>query len=122
MGEEQNAPTDLGYLDEIYGVIENLAATEEHFLRTMGKTGDTKFAVMASEVRKIRSTIQQSVWRNNAGECWCIGKHLPLVSVRMMETAMKATSLKKFDDAKMLMKNALEIKTLWMILAQGEVK
>jgi hypothetical protein len=135
---------DLSLFDELYGVVENLGATEEHLMRSVSKLKASSvelrnkdkidesrlelgralfYAKVATKIRGVRAKWQGYCWKNKQGELWCVGKHLPVDTMRMLESAMKMMSNTKkdmYDDALDLMNDCLDIKGLWFELRDPE--
>lgn len=116
MQEEKNSESDLDLADEIYSVVENLIALEEHVQKTAEMTKEEKYNIIASEIRKVRSKWQHKIWKNDKGQMWCSGKHMPVTSMHMRETAQKYMDLKDKNQAMDALQDAKDIKLLFFTL------
>jgi len=86
---EKGQQLDLSSGEDLSIGIMNLISIEEHLFFSAGKTGDTKYYELLSEVRKMRVDLMKDLIKEYGGEVWCISKHLLAASMRVMEVGTK---------------------------------
>ncbi len=118
---------DLSSDQDLSIAIMNLVSIEEHLFFSGGKTGNTDYFDLITEVREMRKNLLKKIIKEYEGEVWCISKHLLAASMRLMEVGTKAQSMGKKDEAYDLFRKSYELYSLFWglnmkIIATGDVK
>jgi hypothetical protein len=113
---EKGEKLDLSSGEDLSIGIMNLISIEEHLFFSAGKTGDTKYYDMLSEVRKMRVELLREIIKDYGGEEWCISKHLLAASMRLMEVGTKAQTKGDNDKAYAMFQKSYNLYNLfWAI-------
>ncbi|MFA6039633.1 MAG: hypothetical protein WCV62_03080 [Candidatus Peribacteraceae bacterium] len=118
---------DLSSDQDLSIAIMNLVSIEEHLFFSGGKTGNTEYFDLITEVREMRKNLLKKIIKEYDGEVWCISKHLLAASMRLMEVGTKAQSMGRKEEAYDLFRKAYELYSLFWglnmkIIAAGDVK
>lgn len=119
---EKGQPLDLSSGEDLSIAIMNLISLEEHLFFSYGKTGQTKFYNLLSEVRDMRKNLLKEIIKDYEGEVWCISKHLLATSMRLMEVGTKAQTKGDHQKARDLFKKSYDLYNLFWALNLGMVK
>lgn len=90
---EKGEKLDLSLGEDLSVAVMNLIAIEEHLFFSYGKTEDSKYVTLLSEIREIRKKLLKKLIKDYEGEEWCIQKHLLAGCMRLMEVGTKSMTL-----------------------------
>jgi len=116
---EKGEKLDLSSGEDLSIAIMNLISIEEHLFFSGGKTGETKYYDLLSEVRKMRVDLMKSMIKEYEGEVWCVSKHLLAASMRVMEVGTKMQTKGEKDKAHELFQKSYELYTMMWALNLG---
>jgi hypothetical protein len=119
---EKNELADLSSGEDLSIGIMNLISIEEHLFFSYGKTKNSKYLDLLSEVREMRKNLLKMIIKDYEGEVWCISKHLLAASMRLMEVGTKYHGRGDNQKAEELFKKSYELYSMfWVInLTEGQ--
>lgn len=109
---EKGQNLDLSSGEDLSIAVMNLISLEEHFFFSYGKTKDTKYLSLLSEIRETRKKLMAKLIKDTQGEEWCISKHLLAGSMRLTEVGTKSLTSGQKKEAQSYFEMAYQ---LWEI-------
>lgn len=119
---EKGEQLDLSSDQDLSIAIMNLISIEEHLFFSYGKTKDSSYLDLLTEVREMRKSALKRIIKDYEGEEWCIGKHLLASSMRFMEVGTKALTKEDQKEAKNMFDKAYQLYSLFWGMNLGLVK
>jgi len=109
-------PLDLSSDQDLSIALMNLISLEEHFFFSGAKTQKTAFYDLINTVRNMRKELMERIVKKSgpeAGEVWCISKHLLAASMRLLEVGTKALGAGNKKDAYNMFNKAYDLYSLF---------
>lgn len=114
MNKKVKAIVEEAMEEELWYMVANLAAAEEHAIESAKATGEIRFVDMADSFRTIRQflvgvilppkKLSEKGERTWEGESWCIVKHLLLAKIHGIETIQKLARMEgREEDIKIIL-------------------
>lgn len=111
---------DLSLGEDLSIGIMNLVSLEEHFLFSFVKTSNEKYLPMLDQTRELRKRLLKKIVKENAGEDWCISKHLLASTMRLTEVGTKYLHDGRKSEAKEMFIEAFNLYSLFWAINRPE--
>ncbi|MCL4374856.1 hypothetical protein M1523_03260 [Patescibacteria group bacterium] len=119
---EKGERLDLSSDEDLSIGIMNLISIEEHLFFTYNKTQNKQHLDLLNQVREMRKAAMRRIVKNEAGEIWCISKHLLAASMRLLEVGTKFLGKGDRPNAEDMLHKSYQLYSLFWGINLGLVK
>lgn len=120
--KERFALGDIGMLEDTFELVKNLVSIESHAFGSYISTQEDKWLKISMKARELRTKYLSMITSRQAGQSWCISKHISECCMRLQEVYTRFLSTNQIEEAKICAEDYFSLYYLFLELNGVDTK